>query len=85
MFQHASTHSRLCLLLLLGDVCGRALPLQLQLSERHRDRQQSPAGIHIGGICDDSVSMKEIPLVLTTPAIEMLLFFPPTAELITFI
>lgn len=32
LFACASTHGRLCFLLLLGNVCGWALPLQLQLS-----------------------------------------------------
>lgn len=51
----ASTHSRLCLLLLLGDVCGGALPLQFQLSEKHRhiqsDINNHPLGFTEEALC----------------------------------
>lgn len=54
----ASTHSRLGFLLLLGDVCGGALPLQLQFPETHTHMQeegggkkrQTPTIIHWGSL-----------------------------------
>lgn len=35
IFLKENTYSSLGFLLLLGDVCGGAFPLQLQVSERH--------------------------------------------------